>query len=116
MHHLRRQEGRTVRQSSIGVKSPTLFEQSVYDALLTIPAGEVRTYAQMAQAIGRPAAVRAVGQALARNPHPITVPCHRVVRADGSLGGYSGDGGPAGKRALLEAEGVSFDAGGRVRL
>lgn len=97
-------------------KSSTPFQQAVYDVLTTIPAGSVLTYTQMAVAIGRPRASRAVGQALARNPHPVTVPCHRVVRSDGSLGGYSGVGGPSAKRALLEAEGVSFRADGRVAL
>lgn len=97
-------------------KTPTSFEQSIYDLLITIPAGSVLTYAQVAAAIGRPGATRAVGQALARNPHPVVVPCHRVVRTDGTLGGYSGEGGPAGKRALLEAEGVPFKSDGRVAL
>lgn len=97
-------------------KTPTPFEQAVYDTLVTIPAGSVLTYAQMAAAIGRPRAARAVGQALARNPHPVAVPCHRVVRSDGALGGYSGAGGTSAKRALLEAEGVSFRGDGRVAL
>ena len=97
-------------------KTPTSFEQSVYDALMAIPAGEVRTYSQLAATIGHPGGARAVGQALARNPHPVVVPCHRVVRADGSLGGYSGEGGSEGKRALLAAEGVPFDSDGRVQL
>ena len=65
-----------------------------------------------AAGVGRPAAARAAGTALATNPFPIVVPCHRAVRADGSPGGYQG--GPAMKRALLALEGVRFDAAGRV--
>jgi methylated-DNA-[protein]-cysteine S-methyltransferase len=62
--------------------------------------------------LGKPSAARAVGRALATNPFPIIIPCHRAVRSDGSLGGYQG--GLAMKRALLEMEGVEFDARGRV--
>lgn len=84
----------------------TPFEAAVLRATAAIPAGSVRTYGQIAAAIGRPGAARAVGQALARNPLPVRIPCHRVVRSDGQLGGYSGQGGTAGKQALLEAEGA----------
>ena len=67
----------------------TPFQQDVWSALMTIPVGETRTYSQVAAAIGRPRAVRAVASACARNPVAVVVPCHRVIRTDGSLGGYA---------------------------
>jgi methylated-DNA-[protein]-cysteine S-methyltransferase len=81
----------------------TAFQQSVWNALRHIPAGETRSYAAIGAAIGCRAA-RAIGQANAANPIPILIPCHRVVAADGSLGGYSGGEGPATKRYLLQLE------------
>ena len=80
------------------------FEASALLCAMRIPRGRVATYASIAEALGRPKAARAVGRAMARNPLPILIPCHRVVRYDLSLGGYSL--GEAAKRALLEAEGV----------
>ena len=82
----------------------TPFQRQVWEALTAIPYGETRTYGEVAAAIGRPRAVRAVGQADHRNPLPILIPCHRVVGADGSLTGYAG--GLALKRALLALEGA----------
>ena len=76
----------------------------MYEAALKIPRGQVRTYAEMARAIGQPKAARAVGQALKRNPWAPAIPCHRVVASDGSLGGYTAPGGLARKRRLLSAE------------
>jgi len=67
----------------------TPFQQSVWEALLTIPYGETRTYGQIAQALGNPNASRAVGMACNRNPIMIAVPCHRVIGADGTLTGYA---------------------------
>lgn len=87
----------------------TPFQREVWRALLTIPEGEVRTYAQLAVQIGRPNAARAVANACAKNPYAPEVPCHRVVRSDGGLGGYSGEGGVEAKRALLLSEGVVID-------
>ncbi|GAB4580196.1 MAG: hypothetical protein Fur0022_29350 [Anaerolineales bacterium] len=84
----------------------TPFQQQVLLAALQIPRGQVYTYADIARKIGKPKAVRAVGQALGRNPVPIVIPCHRVVAANGKLGGYSGGGGLATKRKLLVLEGV----------
>ncbi len=84
----------------------TPFQLSVLQAVRTIPAGTVWTYGQMARAIGKPQASRAVGQALGRNPVPVVIPCHRVIAGDGSLGGYSGGGGLASKRLLLDLEGA----------
>ena len=78
------------------------FRRSVLGHLLEIPYGITESYAQVASATGSPRAVRAVGTACAANPVPIVVPCHRVVRSDGSFGGYAG--GPAAKQALLTLE------------
>ena len=68
----------------------TEFQRGVWEALRRIPFGETRSYGDLARELGRPGAARAVGQANARNPVPIVVPCHRVVAADGGLGGYLG--------------------------
>lgn len=83
----------------------TEFERAVLRKALEIPRGEYRTYGWIAREIGRPKAVRAVGSALARNPIPLFIPCHRVVRSDGTIGQY-GLGGPEVKRRLLLWEGV----------
>lgn len=85
------------------------FERTVLLKALEIPYGEVRPYAWVAREIGRPKAVRAVGTALANNPVPLIIPCHRVVRSDGHLGRYS-LGGDENKRVVLAAEGVDPDA------
>jgi AraC family transcriptional regulator of adaptative response/methylated-DNA-[protein]-cysteine methyltransferase len=82
----------------------TDFQREVWNQLLAIPAGKTRTYLDVAQAINRPKATRAVAQACGANPVAVVVPCHRVVMSDGSIGGYSGL--PGVKRALLSAEGV----------
>jgi O-6-methylguanine DNA methyltransferase len=84
------------------------FERAVLMKALEIPGGEVRPYSWIAREIGHPEAVRAVGTALGKNPVPLLIPCHRVVRADGTLGQYS-LGGSRVKRALLEVEGVEPD-------
>ncbi|WP_344342566.1 methylated-DNA--[protein]-cysteine S-methyltransferase, partial [Agrococcus versicolor] len=80
------------------------FRGEVVRALQEIPYGTTRSYGDVARALGSPGAVRAVGTACRLNPLPIVVPCHRVVRSDGSLGRYAG--GEAAKRLLLEAEGA----------
>lgn len=80
----------------------TTFQQQVWTALRTIPRGETVTYSQLAAAIGRPSATRAVAQACGANPLAVVVPCHRVVGADGSLTGY--EWGVARKQALLRRE------------
>ncbi len=80
----------------------TAFQQRVWEALLAIPYGETRTYAEIATSMGIPGGARAVGGANHANPIAIVVPCHRVVNADGGLGGYGG--GLALKRMLLEME------------
>jgi methylated-DNA-[protein]-cysteine S-methyltransferase len=81
----------------------TPFERSVWDELRRIPFGETRSYGEIARAIGRPSASRAVGRANGANPIPIVVPCHRVIGADGSLTGFGG--GLEAKSRLLEIEG-----------
>ena len=83
----------------------TPFQLAVLDALQTIPLGETRSYQQIAQQIGRPNAVRAVGAGNGRNPLPIVITCHRVIGADGSLTGFGG--GLETKRFLLELEGIT---------
>jgi methylated-DNA-[protein]-cysteine S-methyltransferase len=87
----------------------TPFQQAVWEALRTIPVGETISYAELAVKVGRPAAVRAVGQANGRNPVWVVVPCHRVVAANGGLGGYSA--GLDRKRWLLNHEGARPDLG-----
>lgn len=84
----------------------TSFQRKVYESLLKIPKGQVRTYAEVARMIGRPKAARAVGQALKRNRWAPRIPCHRVIASDGTLGGYSAPGGIAAKRQLLRREGA----------
>lgn len=83
----------------------TAFQQSVWKQLRGIPYGETRTYAQLADALGNRAAIRAVGLANGRNPISIVVPCHRVIGSDGSLTGYAG--GLDRKKLLLELEGAA---------
>ena len=86
----------------------TKFQLKVWAYLSKIPRGSVKTYAQVAQAIGKPLAVRAVANAIGKNPYPPKIPCHRVIRSDGSLGGYSGKGGLKTKRFLLKKEGIKL--------
>ena len=93
----------------LDLRGHTEFERDVWRKALEIPRGEVRPYGWVAAEIGRPRAVRAVGTALGHNPVPLIVPCHRVVRSDGSIGQYS-LGGPANKRTILAAEGLDPDA------
>jgi O-6-methylguanine DNA methyltransferase len=93
---------------SFDLRGLTPFERAVLLKTAEIPTGEVRTYTWVASEIGHPKAVRAVGSALARNPIPVFIPCHRVVRSDGVIGNY-GLGGPEAKRSILAAEGVEPD-------
>jgi len=86
--------------------SGTAFQIKVWNAILKIPKGKVKTYKELAISIGKPRASRAVANACGKNPFPIKIPCHRVVRSDGRLGGYSGKGGIKFKRTLLKNEGV----------
>ncbi len=84
----------------------TEFQRRVLRAAVGVPRGGLSTYGEIARALGKPQAARAVGQALARNPVPIVIPCHRVVAADGALTGYSGGRGISTKEALLKLEGA----------
>ena len=86
----------------------TKFQIKVWNYLKKIPRGEVRTYLQVAKAIGKPKAHRAVANAVGKNPYPPKIPCHRVIRTDGSLGGYSGKGGIKTKLRLLRSEKVEI--------
>jgi len=89
----------------LDLRGHTAFEVAVWMKALEIPHGEVRPYGWIAAEIGKPKAVRAVGTALAHNPVPLVVPCHRVVRSDGMIGQYS-MGGPDAKRRVLSSEGL----------
>lgn len=91
----------TFRQK-IEFLSGTDFEKAVWRRLKEVPYGETRSYKWIAEKVGRPAAVRAVGRALAKNPLPIVIPCHRIIESDGSIGGYSS--GIDRKRRLLDME------------
>jgi methylated-DNA-[protein]-cysteine S-methyltransferase len=89
----------------LDLQGGTVFQQSVWQALLAIPCGGTTSYGALSQRIGQPAAVRAVGAAVGRNPVSIVVPCHRVLGADGALTGYAG--GLDRKTALLRLEGAA---------
>jgi len=89
----------------LSYEGATKFQQQVWNALSKIPYGEVRTYAEVAKAVRRPKAARAVGNANHGNPFPLVVPCHRVVASNG-LGGYGG--GEDVKRYLLQLEGIAL--------
>jgi O-6-methylguanine DNA methyltransferase len=105
----RRLEGDRRVRIPLDLRGHSPFEQDVWKKALEIPRGEVRPYGWIAAEIGRPKAVRAVGTALGHNPVPLIVPCHRVVRSDGSIGQYS-LGGPQNKRTILSAEGLDPEA------
>ena len=81
------------------------FRREVYEALCEVAPGETVTYSELARRIGRPAAHRSVGTALSRNPVPLFVPCHRVIRTDGGLGGFTAEGGIELKECMLALEG-----------
>ena len=84
----------------------TKFQIKVWNYLKKIPKGKVKTYLEVAKAIGNPKAFRAVANAVGKTPYPPKIPCHRVIRSNGSLGGYSGKGGIQEKRRLLKSENV----------
>ena len=90
----------------VDISQLTPFQRSVLDVACRIAPGQVWTYHRIAEELGRPRSSRPVGQALACNPIPIVIPCHRVVASDGSLGGYSGGSGLKAKRWLLRLEGA----------
>ena len=84
----------------------TKFQLKVWKYLKTIPKGSVKTYKQVAIAIKSPKSARAVANACGKNPYAPKIPCHRVIRSDGRLGGYSGKGGLKTKKKLLKKEGI----------
>lgn len=88
------------------------FQKEVLLLERKIPCGQVSTYGRLASKLGHPGAARAVGTALARNPFPIIIPCHRVIKSDGSLGGFGG--GVWLKRQLLQLEGIKFNRKGKI--
>lgn len=91
----------------------TDFEKSVLRAVKKIPRGRLLTYKLLAAALGRPRAFRAVGRALSKNPHLVKIPCHRVVRSDGGIGGYRA--GIKKKLIFLKKEGLEFDGQNKIR-
>ncbi len=99
-------DGQSVDFQDVPVDLPaaTAFQRRVYAACRRIPWGRTRTYAQLAASVSSPAAARAVGTCMARNPVPLVVPCHRVVGSGGGLGGFSAPGGTRLKRRLLDLE------------
>jgi methylated-DNA-[protein]-cysteine S-methyltransferase len=86
----------------------TNFQRTVWKEISKIPFGETRTYKDLAIAIGKPNSSRAVANACGKNPYAPEIPCHRVIRSDGHIGGYSGSGGKKRKKQLLEQEGLIF--------
>jgi methylated-DNA-[protein]-cysteine S-methyltransferase len=90
----------------IDISQLTPFQRAVLDVARSIAPGKIWTYHRIAEELGRPRSSRPVGQALAHNPVPIVIPCHRVIASDGSLGGYSGGSGLEAKRWLLRLEGA----------
>jgi methylated-DNA-[protein]-cysteine S-methyltransferase len=83
------------------------LHRRIYEVVRAIPAGKTLTYGEVARAVGQPHAAQAVGQAMGRNPCPILMPCHRVLGADGKIGGFSAPGGARTKQRLLEIEGAT---------
>jgi len=98
---------REVAQSLLSDPRFTAFQKKVYAVVMAIRPGDTLSYGEVAARSGFPGAVRAVGTAMRRNPFPILIPCHRVIRGDGSLGGYSGP--PHAKSWLLEHEGLTVE-------
>ena len=96
-----------MKKKKIDLKGSS-FQLKVWGYLRKIPRGSVRTYSQVAKSIGKPLAVRAVANAIGKNPYAPRIPCHRVIRSDGSLGGYSGKGGIKIKKLLLKKEGITL--------
>ena len=86
----------------------TNFQIQVWTEISKIPFGKTKTYKEIAISIGKPNSARAVANACGKNPYPIDIPCHRVVRSDGNIGGYSGVGGQKMKIELLKAENFKF--------
>ena len=103
---LLRGEKRDLREIVLDFDGVPAFNRRVYELARTIGPGATLTYGDIALRLGSPGTARAVGQALGQNPWPIVVPCHRVLAADGRMGGFSAPGGVATKRRMLNIEGV----------
>jgi len=102
---------------AVDLSGGTPFQRRVWSVTRRISYGEVRTYGWIGLEMGRPKALRAIGAALGANPVPLLVPCHRIVGGDGSLGGFSAEGGEELKAAMLALERVRLvRQGGRVRV
>ncbi len=86
----------------------TNFQIQVWSEISKIQFGKTKTYKEIAVSIGKPNSARAVANACGKNPYPIDIPCHRVIRSDGNIGGYSGDGGVKKKMQLLKSENFKF--------
>ena len=95
---------------ALDLSDMTCFRQSVLEACHRVPYGRIASYRDLARAAGRPDAMRAVGSTMAHNPLPLIVPCHRVICADGTLGGFSSRDGVAMKLRMLELEGTTLPA------
>ena len=109
-------DGRRSRfEMPLDLSRATPFQKRSYQVMLTIPFGEVRTYRWLAEKVGNPKALRAVGSANARNHWPVVVPCHRIVGSDGRLTGFSAPGGLDLKASLLKLEGIPTEQG-KVRV
>lgn len=102
-------EAQDFRDVPVDLEGVGPFFRQVYEAAREIPAGQTRTYGEIAKAVGQPTAAQEVGQAMSKNPVPIIVPCHRVSAAGGKLGGFSAPGGPATKAKLLALEGAAVN-------
>ena len=98
----------SLKDIKIDLSSCPAFHREVYRALRRVRPGKVTTYGELASKVGRPGAARAVGSAMAKNPVSLIVPCHRVVKSDGSLGQFTAPAGPSLKRRLLDLEGVDL--------
>jgi methylated-DNA-[protein]-cysteine S-methyltransferase len=103
--------GRSRFEMLLDLSGATPFQEKAYRVMLTIPFGEVRTYRWLAEKVGNPRALRAVGSANARNRWPVVIPCHRIVGSDGRLTGFSAPGGLALKEELLKLEGIEVEKG-----
>ena len=104
---------------SFSFEGMTEFQRKVLELLMRIPKGKVTTYGEIARALGRDSSSRAVGNAVRNNPYPVRIPCHRVIRSSGEIGGFGGD--LTGKKVamkikLLTEEGVHIDRMGRIDL
>ena len=100
--------GKNIAKVIKGIKG-TDFQKKVWSEICKIESGKVLTYQDIARNIGRPKSSRAVANACGKNPYIEIIPCHRVIRSDGKLGGYSGKGGIDRKKKLLISEGVNFN-------